>query len=167
MLRSPLLTEQHHIQSKRHVVNHIFENYTSWVEYAKNSGDEVLVDFCVDQLTFVSGTTKASEYTVAVFSTSDDEAGKVSISRHMGPNSPSFLSTLFHDFSKSHLVDGDGFVVDAQNETTDNVQWLPKRCIFVHYYKVKQRPSLDIYSDSNGGIKENTTVPGCQVSTDL
>ena len=132
------------IESKRHIVNHMRENFDNWFNFA-NGDDSYGLDLKEHDLIFVCGTTKTTRWAVAAFqgNTFRKKEGhvtgdfgpfatvglSVNISNHILPTNHYRTGPRMGTNSLAHITEGENVTAPAG----------PSQCIFIHYYKMRRR----------------------------
>ncbi|TBU52469.1 WD40-repeat-containing domain protein [Dichomitus squalens] len=149
MLAPPGIAED--IESKRHIVNHMRENFTRWLEFA-NASSSWGLDLNEQQMLFVCGTLKTTHWAVAAFQGNVFRSKEGYVSGDFGPTasagfsvkiSNEFLPANFYrtgpprrdswaDLSRQASYPGYPSPSDAAIQG-------PSQCLFIHYYKMKRR----------------------------
>ena len=149
MLTPPGVAED--IESRRHIVNYMRNNFDSWLEFA-NGADSWGLDLRPEDLLFICGTLKTTQWAVAAFQGSMFRNKQGQVSGQIGPFgnlgisvqiSNQFLPTTHHrsgpripaaQVGDNHRLSYPGYDTPAGLSHGG-----PNQCLFVHYYKMKRR----------------------------
>ena len=135
MLEPPGVTED--MQSRRHVVDYMRNNFDSWLEFANAAWG---LGIRPEDLLFVCGTLKTTQWALAAFQGSMFRNQLGHISEQLSSIGDSQVFQIFdHKIPSTNFRAGPRLptVHSDSNHLADR---LPRnQCLFIHYYKMKRR----------------------------
>ena len=149
MLNPPGVAED--IESRRHIVNYMRNNFDSWFEFA-NASNSWGLDLRPEDIIFVCGTLKTTQWAVAAFQGSTFRnkdgyvSGQIGSFGNVGISvqiSNQLLPTTHHragprvsavQVDEQRRLSYPGYNTPAGLSPAE-----PNQCLFVHYYKMKRR----------------------------
>lgn len=129
------------IESKRHIVNHMRENFHHWLNFA-NGEDSYGLDLKEHDLIFVCGTTKTTRWAVAAFQGNTFRKKEGHVTGDFGPFATVGLSVNISNqiLPTNHYRTGPRRVTNALcNDGSAAAPAGPTQCLFIHYYKMRRR----------------------------
>ena len=149
MLAPPGIAED--IESKRHIVNYMRENFHHWLEFA-NASNSWGLDLNEQDILFVCGTLKTTHWAMTAFQ-GDAFRGKEGYATFgFGPTASAGFSVKIadEDLPASHCHAGPSRRESWADPTrqisypgypspSDAAVREPDQCLFIHYYKMRRR----------------------------
>ncbi|KAI1781683.1 hypothetical protein LXA43DRAFT_908057 [Ganoderma leucocontextum] len=148
MLNPPGVAED--IESKRHIVNYMRDNFDSWLEFA-NASYSFGLDLRPEDFIFICGTLKTTEWAVAAFQGSMFRNKEGHVSGQLG----SFGNVGFSVHISNQVLPTNHYRTGPHrpparvgdhhrlsypgHDTPAGLSPSPNQCLFVHYYKMKRR----------------------------
>ena len=129
------------IESKRHIVNHMRENFYRWLNFA-NGEDSYGLDLKEHDLIFVCGTTKTTRWAVAAFQGNTFRKKEGHVTGDFGPLATIGLSVNISNqiLPTNHYRTGPRRVTNALGyDGNAGAPVRPTQCLFIHYYKMRRR----------------------------
>ena len=149
MLAPPGIAED--IESKRHIVNYMRENFHHWLEFA-NASNSWGLDLNEQEILFVCGTLKTTHWAVAAFQGNVFRSKEGYVAGDFGPTaSAGFSVKISNEFlPANHYRTGPPRRESWADPTrrisypgypnpSDTAFQGPSQCLFIHYYKMKRR----------------------------
>lgn len=146
---------QEAIRSKTHVVKYMRSHFDSWLEFA-NSTNSWGIGLRPEDLIFVCGTLKTTEWAVAAFQgdTVRDQEGFVSGQLGSLGSAGFSLRLSDHVFPRAHYRFGphpptttageEDRLLDSGDDSPTTISPNRNQCLFIHYYKMKRRLLCDL-----------------------
>ncbi len=139
------------LRSKRRIVNYMYDNHQSWLEFA-NASDSFGLDLNEEDIIFVCGTIKTTKWAVAAFQGDRFRQKEGLVTGQFGPYASVDLSISISDqiLPTEHYRHGPqrrprpipfDHLSNCPESTEPDLPHPPDQCLFVHYYKMKRRPS--------------------------
>ncbi|RDX46032.1 WD40 repeat-like protein [Lentinus brumalis] len=139
------------LRSKLRIVNYMYDNHRSWLEFA-NASASFGLDLDEEDIIFVCGTIKTTKWTVAAFQGVNFRQKEGLVTGPFGPYASVDLSISISDqiLPTEHYRHGPqrrprsvplDHLSKCPESTEPDLPHPPDQCLFVHYYKMKRRSS--------------------------
>lgn len=124
-----------YIESSAHITSYMIRHHADWLDMANSQSASGLgLGLKLEDLYFVSGTTKVPQWFIGVFDGGEESEG--------GGRLECTVTDVFNlnvGFSDIHLVHRSPVLKKGPRSADTGAELLWNQCAFIHYFKMKQR----------------------------